>query len=181
MKYLLFLVCLTSQAFAYDVNLDRAEVIFEDRLEGSVNVWCRDDNNRTRTNYYNCNESVLRDGNYAKLVVSNGTIDADYVKLQRVGSKYIKGAKFNATTGISTGSFNLWVGSLFQRPMLNRGVNTIKYKFFKKKKLIAEGEFDVDVVRGKTRDCGYGTLSTSRCPSAYEACSEFYRRRNYCR
>jgi hypothetical protein len=180
MKYLLFLICLTSHAFAIEVNLDRAEIIFEDRLEGNVSVRCQENNN-SRTLYYNCQESVLRDGNYAKLVVTNGSIDADYVKLQRLGSKYIKGATFNANTGISKGSFNLWVGSLFQRPMLNRGVNTIKYKFFKNKKIVGEGEFDVDVVRGKTRDCGYGSLSVGSCLGAYEACSEFYRRRNYCR
>jgi len=176
MKIFMLILLTIPYSHAFDVNLDRSGDIFEDEIFGRVSVRCN--GNMIRT--IRCYDSNLRGGNYGTLVVTNGSIDADYVKLQREGSRYIKGAKFNAETGQSTVDFNLWVGSALQRPLLTRELNKIKYKFFKNKELVDEGVFEVNVAQGEANDCGWDSRMYQQCPSDYQACSDFFRFRNYC-
>lgn len=178
MKFL-FLLLLPMSAFSFDVNFDRAGTITETELEGTVRVSCSE-NGTNRSYTSNCYASYLQGGDYGRVVVSNGSVDADYVKLQTQGSKYIKGATFNAQTGESIGKFNLWIGSLFQRPMLKRGKNLIDYKFLKNKVVVAEGTFEVTVESNDYRSCGYGSVYSGSC-STINACEDFFYRRNYCR
>jgi hypothetical protein len=180
MKFLSLFLLLPMSVFAFDVNFDRANTITETELEGTVRYSCFD-NGASRSYTSNCYASYLQGGDYGRVVVSNGTIDADYVKLQRQGSKYIKGATFNAQTGKSIGKFNLWVRSLFQRAMLKRGKNLIDYKFFKNKELVAEGTFEVVVESNDYRSCGYGSVYTGSNCGNVNACEEFFYRRNYCK
>ena len=104
------------------------------------------------------------------------------MKVQRAGSRYIKGSKFYSKSGKSKNSFNLWIRSAFQRALLVRGENTIMYKFFKNKELVHSGELTINVSKGENRDCGWGSRSVTfgQCPQQYQACSDFFRYRNYC-
>jgi hypothetical protein len=168
---------MTSSVFAQDVNLDRVGVIYSDEIDGIVDVFCGNKSWHT----YRCYESYLRGGDYGRVVVSNGSIDADYVKLQRIGSRYIKGAKFNAKTGRSTGKFNLWIRTLFQRAMLKPGMNEIQYTFTKKKQEVQRGSFLIEVKEGNSRSCQRGSIHTRDCSSPDQACNQYFRKFNYCK
>lgn len=167
-----------SQAFALDIGFDRTGEILENQISGRVTLYCPG-----RIDNFSCYESGLIGGNRSKLFVKNGSIDADQVKLQRVGSRKVKVSKFYSKSGISKSNFNLWIGTLTQRPLLKRGQNTIRYRFYKKKQLVHEGEFDVLVTTNERRDCGWGTVSSRimQCPDRYSVCNQFFRLRNYCR
>jgi hypothetical protein len=180
MKKFIFITLLTllnSSVYSQDVNLDRSGVIYNDEVEGVVDVFCGNKSWHT----YRCYESYLRGGDYGRVVVTNGTIDADYVKLQRSGSKYIKSAKFNSKTGKSTGHFNLWIRTLFQRAMLKPGINEINFTFTKKKQEVTSGQFSVEVLEGDTRSCQRGSVHSRECPSPDQSCREYFRKYNYCR
>ena len=178
MKFIVLGLLFASSAHALEVGFDRENEISEVEIYGRVSMYCS-----TTSSSFNCYRSGLVGGNRSCLFIKNGTIDADFVKLQRVGSRYIKGSRFDSKKGRSKSSFNLWLRSLTQRALLTRGVNTIKFQFFKKNQLIEEGEFEVTVETSESRDCGLGTINirTGQCPQQYQACDQLFRYRNYCR
>ncbi len=152
-------------AMGLDVNLGHGDTIKTDEIEGYVSVHCRGGDNNSWNNY-SCYSNDLAGGNYGKVVVTNGSIDADWVKLQREGSKYIKGSKFNALTGETRKNFNLWIKSLLQRPLLKMGENKIKYTFTKNKKVVKTGTFTLNVIEGEYRECRNGSSTYyGNCPS----------------
>lgn len=181
MKNAIWMLCLliSTSALAYDVGLERGDVIQTDEIEGFVSVNCRE-NGQPRWYTYSCYDIALVGGAYGKLVVTNGSVDADWVKLQRSGQNIIKGAAFNSSTQQTGNNFNLWISTLFQKPLLDKGVNIINYTFEKQGQSVAGGQFQVDVVEGDYRQCPRGSLYFSSCPSITTACSEYFRRYNYC-
>ena len=168
-------------AYAYTVSLDRQGVMTEDFLRGSVRVQCNQ-NGRIYYQNYLCDSSLLRGGNFGYLVVTNGSLDADFVQMSSFANNTTKSSRFNALTGRSFSQFNLWMSSVFQRPLLHRGLNTIAYTFFKNNAIVAQGSFNVNIYRGNDLNCGFGNLFYNTiCPNLFQACDDFFRRRNYCR
>lgn len=171
----------TSQlAFALNIGFGHGPTIKTDEIEGYVSVQCRGGDNNSWNNY-SCYSNDLVGGDYGKIIVSQGTIDADWVKIQREGSKYIKGSRFNSLTGETKKNFNLWIKTLLQRPLLKKGQNKIHYTFTKNKKIVKKGSFLVEVVDGEFRQCRNGSSTYyGNCPSSYSACDDYFYRNNYC-
>lgn len=178
-KFLISLILFSiHNAYSLDVQFEGGNDIEILSREGTVNVSCTENGNRRRYSY-SCYDSTLTSGSYGAVEVIGGTIDADYVKLQRKGSKYIKKIKYYPKRNRSSRRINLWVRTLFQRSLLKSGENIIKYRFFKNKKVILQGEFVANVSPGRSDYCGRGSIYTTSCPSMYQACDSFFRR--YCR
>lgn len=180
-----FVLCVFSvlsfQAFSADVGFERGNIIKTDEIDGYVSVNC-EERGQSRWYSYSCYDIALVGGAYGKVKVSNGQVDADWVKLRREGSNRIKGAAFNLGTQETGKNFNLWISSLFQRPLLVKGKNTINYTFEKQNQIVSEGQFEVDVIEGEYRTCPRGTLYYySACPTINTACADYFRRYNYCR
>jgi hypothetical protein len=180
----LMILTFTFSSFAFELQFERGNEMNTTQLIGNVEVSCFNSigSNRTRTyNYYRCNDLLLNGGDYGAVMVVDGSIDADWVKLQREGSRYIKGSRFNAVTGKSKKNYNMWIHSVFQKPLLKVGENIIRYTFTKKKVVVATGSFTVYVHNDVVRQCQRSTIiNYGPCPSAYSACQEYYYRQNYC-
>jgi hypothetical protein len=182
MKLLAIIIMVLSTQYTYALNIGfgHGSTIKTDEVEGYVSVHCRGGDNNSWNNY-SCYSNDLVGGDYGKVVVNNGTIDADWVKLQREGSKYVKGSKFNALTGETRKNFNLWIRTLLQRPLLEKGENKIIYTFTKNKKIVKTGSFIVTVIEGEFRQCRNGSSTYyGNCPSSYSACDDYFQRHNYC-
>lgn len=171
----LFLV----SSYALDIQIEGGNEVKVNTKEGLVMVRCSDSRGRRRHYSYQCYNSSLSSGNFGAIEVLNTNIDADFVKLQRVGSKYIKGVKYFSQHSRSERNLNLWIETLLQRPLLVFGENTLKYQFFKNNELVEKGEFNVHVDYGEQIHCGAGSILYSFCPTSFRACDDFFFR--YCR
>ena len=182
MKKLIIFILSASTCLSYglEIQFEGGNQIEMETREGYVTERCQD-GNIVRINNYFCSDRSLSSGSFAAVEVLNESIDADWVTLQRVGSRYIKGVQFNSREGKSTKKINLWVGTLFQRPLLVEGENTIKYRFSKKKNTVLEGEFIVNVVSGELISCRSGSIYSGYCRGYYSACEEYLYRGSNCR
>ena len=185
-KIILFVSIIVSfSAIAFDIGFERGNEMSTLDMRGRATVYCNSSSGNDRGpeyKYYNCDDTLLLGGDYGAIVVTNGSVDADWLKLQREGSKYIKGARFNTQTGKTKYNYNLWIRTVFQKPLLKMGENVIKYTFTKRKKVVASGTFTVYVNEGEVRQCRSMTLfGYGSCPSRVMACDDLYRRQNYCK
>lgn len=138
----------------------------------------------TTFNDFNCYDQSLSPANFTRLV-SEEFIDADRYWIEATfenGKKKTKDGKFKRRKRRSS-TINLWVRSVFQRPLLRYGINEIRYKLYKKKELVLEGSFDVSVETGEYYQCGFGFLyynNNNACFNQYQVCSD-YLNSYYCR
>ena len=168
-------------ASAFDIGFERGSTIKTDEIDGYVSVNC-EERGQSRWYSYSCYDIALVGGAYGKIKVTNGSVDADWVKLRREGSNHIKGAAFNATEQQTGRNFNLWISTLFQKPLLEKGKNLVNFTFEKQGQLVSQGQFEVEIIEGEYRSCPRGTLYYySACPTINTACSDYFRRYNYCR
>jgi len=180
---MIYIFSLSSFIYAQDVSFKRGLQIPTIEISGHVSVRCDDGNRGSRNYYYNCYDSSLTNGgSYGQIVVNETPIDADWVKLQKDGTKYIKGSHFNGSTQESKKNFNLWIRTLLQRPLLSMGENLINYTFLKENKEVFSGQMSVQVIEGESRVCRNGSLwYRGSCPSVYSACADYFQKYNYCK
>ena len=183
MKVLTVLMLITASFSAHSqtISLERGNTIRTDEISGYVYVSCRQEKKIKEFGSY-CYDLALVGGSYGKVVVTDGAIDADWVTLQREGTRHIKGARFNPETQATGKKYNLWIRTLLQRALLKKGLNEINYTFKKNKVEVASGVMNIDVVEGDSRACSTRTLYYGNsCPSISQACSDYFYRQNYCR
>lgn len=152
----------------------------ENNLRGTVTMYCP-----TRTQIVNCNAAYLSPSTYSKFIY-NGATDATDVELNRDGARSVKKSRFNSETLESKKSFNLWVGSLLQRPLLKRGVNVINYTLKgEDKEVVERGQFEVLVEQSPTRLCPWDTyrsFNDNDCRSGGQhICNAYFQRHRLCR
>jgi hypothetical protein len=155
-------------------------------LTGTMYVTCNDGRNHD-TATIRCRGNYLSPAEFTKFVTDSG-IDADKVTLtykDHKGKMKSKSSSFNSSKGESKKRFNLWIGSLFQRPMLNYyGENKIGYKLTKNDEAVEEGSFIVNVEKLPTRTCRYRSYYSSNvsdCRSGSSLCDRYFKEQNYCR
>lgn len=182
----LMMVIFSFSAMALDVGFDSGNNLNSVELSGSVRVFCTDSRG-TDTRFAMCYSNILSPNEYARIVVTNGTVDADKVSVVAYhadGSSRSKSAGFDSVKGESTKRFNLWISTVFQRPLLDGGENRVVYTFTKNGAVVLEGEFTANVNEGQARECPYGTIYSSRgddCKTGAFVCDEYFRKYNYCR
>lgn len=147
-------------------------------IQGQVSVYCP---NTSRI--INCYDSYLSPGSYSKFTYS-GEQKVDKVELEAIyedGKSRKKSSKMKKN--VSKRNFNLWIGSLLQRPLFNYGENIVKYKFSNNGKEVESGELSVQVERTATRYCpwaSYRGFNESDCNNTAAICSNYFRRYNDC-
>lgn len=159
-------------------------------LSGSVGLWCPDDRKESDSQIQkrsyklvNCRANILMPGEFSK-VVYNGAAAADEISLsvtQGSGKRVTKKSRLN--NGVSTKNINLWVRTLFQRPLLDFGTNQVEYSVTNNDNLVAAGSFDVYVDSLPDRNCRHRTYSApfpSDCTSTISICDRYFRDENYC-
>jgi len=156
-------------------------------IEGRLSVSCTG-STTTGPSYGTayCNSEILNPGEYSYFVGSK--VDADSVTLQATWengkTSKVKTEKYDGVNGKSAKSFNLWISTLLQRPLLNYGKNTVKYSLTKNGSTVEEGTFVVDVVTGAKSVCqrsGYYTSTNNQdCSFPSNLCSRYFAENNYC-
>lgn len=151
-------------------------------LRGSFNLTCSSGSER-RSVLRRCGAYFLSPSNRAKFITDSG-VDAKKVTLRRVNSKgkiIKKKSKFKPSTGESKKSFNLWLRSLTQRPLLTYGENIISYELTGNE--VEKGEFIVNVEKMATKTCrhdSYRVYNMSYCSDPNGYCSQYFRDHNFC-
>lgn len=169
-----------TQGFSYG---DTFEVI---ELSSRVELECRARYGRVTRQIFYCRDQFLSPSDWDHFVFEG--VDADEVELTATyenGDMRTKKEDFDAAKGRTEDRVNLWIGTLFQRPLLSFGHNEISYKMLKQDQTVEEGNFSVQVRLGERRFCRngyYHTRDPHRCHTSNdEICNFHYRRQNWCR
>ncbi len=184
MKFVFTLVFLfASTGFAQSVNFrdgNRFEVITAD---GWASLNCAIYGMGMRT--ISCSEDLISPDVFG-VVKSDTSIDADHVTLvatHESGKQTTKTASYDSKSGESD-RVNLLISTLFQKPLLNLGHNSIAYTFTKNSKPVVTGTFESTVTIVEQRRCRNrfvtGT-SPTMCQNESFACDEYFREERDCK
>lgn len=176
MKGLIALILiLTGGIVAADTTFEHGTVYSATSISGNVWVHCGNQASELR----HCAGYDLEPGMYTRLVSG---ADADRFTVEALhadGKTTKKKGKFDAEAGKSD-SINLWLRTLFQRPLLAMGQNLVRYTLTKKGEVVEQGEFNVSVETGARQACPTGTVwsSGNNCGSTAYVCDMYFNR--YC-
>ena len=157
-------------------------------VEGQVTVSCNGFNG-TGSAIYSCRDIALEPSLYDYFVGPQDTKATDVeLKCTRPdGSVRTKSSGYNGAKGVSYDSFNLWISTLFQKPLLQIGTNKIDYRLIsndRAKTEISKGSFEVKVTRAPLRRCQpahYNSTDINDCSSQYSICLRYFEEFNNCR
>lgn len=172
-------------AMAKGPGLSGGDLFEAQSIEGRVSVRCNSPQGNDFAVYY-CSENILLPGDWDRFVHPD-KVAGDEVTLvshQQSGKVRTKTKDYDASSGISD-NFNLWIATLFQRPLLDYGLNRIDYEVTKSGIVQDMGSFDVRVEQSaETLRCPARTYFSSRlsdCRSGgYNICQRYFRDLNYC-
>ena len=142
---------------------------------GSLTLVCPGE---TRVVY--CSDHILFPVDHDYLTFPQN-INADIVRVSRVNSRgqvRTKSSRILGNSGKSAKTFNLWVKTLFQRPLLAMGVNTLKYEFINDGDTVKQGEFTVVVNEGENKYCEHIVMSgmPGDCINPHSLCGVYFTR-----
>ncbi len=169
-------ICILPAVFASDrIGFSSGDTFSAYDYEGSMTLFCPGESRRVI-----CRGHGLEPGEFDHLVFPS-TIDADKVTLTRTntrGDTRTKSSDIRNGQSRSKKSFNLWIRTLFQRPLLSMGDNTIRYSFEKNGNVIEEGTFHTQVIDGGIKSCRHLTLTGGQgeCQNPSLKCNEYFRR-----
>lgn len=135
---------------------------------------------------YSCRDVILEPAEMDYFVGPQG-ISADTVVLQVThadGSSRMKSYPYDSTTFRTTKRVNLWMASLFQKPLLEDGLNKFSYNLKQADQMVQTGHFDVQVVRGAPRTCPYSSITIwdpNECSNQVSVCRRYFQQFNDCR
>lgn len=171
---------------AFAVDFEGATEFTNITLEGSFRVTCQNGREFRQANHY-CRGYILNPtGSFARLTDDSGVV-ADRVELQTTrkdGGRVIKKRmRWDAANGQTERDVNLWVRTLFQRPLLEMGDNEVRYAYTKNGQRVKEGSFFANVAQGEARSCEPRTLHTGNlffCENYGSACNHYFTQQNNC-
>ena len=155
-----------------------------DTMEGSVQVRCQEGPYSDYA-FFTCRENTLVPYDLSYFYGPEG-LDADKVIItanHEDGSDRKKSEKYDAKKLRTQSRINLAVGSMTQRPLLERGVNRIDYQFQKKSQPILTGSYEIRVNRGQIRNCrpaSYTSRSLQDCRNSSNVCQHYFNQNNFC-
>lgn len=182
-KYLLALLLCSTTSFA--AGFSGGEQFSTVNLFGRLNVQCSGPQGTT-SGFADCRGQILNPGEYSYFVGPKSEADSvTLVATHEDGSvSKPKTEKYDGLAGKSKKSFNLWISTVFQRPLLNFGKNIVNYTLSQNGKMNEQGSFIVNVVDGGRSVCQrtgfyYSTLE-SDCQFPQNLCSRYFSENNYC-
>jgi hypothetical protein len=156
-------------------------------LEGQVHVTCEGFNGGGAATF-TCRDVVLdpvsvdyfvgpRDARAVRYQVSN---------LREDGSVRSKEDNYDGARGRSATGVNLWISTLFQKPLLAAGKNKISYAIYAEnnREPLSRGEVMITVSRNASRTCPtthYNSADVNDCNSQYSVCQRYFQQFNNCR
>ncbi len=171
---------------ADEIGFDLGNNFESKAIEGDVTVQCNGFGGQFESATFACSEELLDPNEYAKFQGHKGA-DADLVILKAThedGSVREKNEGFDSSTGLSKDTFNLWISTLFQRPLLDMGKNEILYTLKKSGNLVLMGNFTANVKRTATRYCTrhgfYNSNDINDCRFSNNICDRYFYENNYC-
>lgn len=181
-----FLVVVTSQALASErTGLSAGNEFEAVNIRGDISVHCHDSREGLRVVTHRCSLEILDPSEYSYFQTERG-ISADKVTLKAKhadGSSRTKSSRFDSNTGRSRSEFNLWIHTLFQRPLLEAGRNKVEYKLERDNRVVKTGNFEVNVRRKADRVCPRGSYVSHRmddCRMSASICDRYFHEYNYC-
>jgi len=153
-------------------------------IYGDLDVQCHDPGHGMRTAFFQCQEQTLDPAEYSYF--TGPKVQADQVHLKAVWQNgHQTGTKdVGYADGKSVDAINLWISTLFQRPLLDEGLNKVSYELSNSGKTVASGEFDVMVDEAGTLHCPRGFIDSfvsADCDNQYSVCDRYFRDHNYCK
>jgi hypothetical protein len=182
-KLLLSLLLCSATTFA--AGLSGGDQYSTQNIYGRLNVQCMGPQGST-TAFADCRGQILNPGEYSYFVGPKSEADSvTLVATHENGSvSKAKTEKYDGQAGKSKKSFNLWISTVLQRPLLDFGKNTVKYTLSENGRVTEQGTFVVTVVDGGRSVCqriGYYTsASSSDCQFPSNLCSRYFSENNYC-
>jgi len=154
-----------------------------DPIYGNLTVNCHDPRFGMRTVNFQCQDLRLAPVEYDYF--EGPKVDADFVELVSTfeNGKKSKMKSSNYRDGASTDQLNLWISTLFQRPLLNEGKNQVSFKLKKRGTIVHQGQFEVRIDKGPSHRCPNGIINSNQpsdCESAYTICDEYFRQYHFC-
>lgn len=135
---------------------------------------------------YRCFGYAFAPNEYARF--AGPKIDADQVELvafRQDGTSFTKVSAYDSSIGRSIDSFNLWVETVFQRPLLKLGRNDIRWTLTKRGRAVATGTYIADVFQRPSLLCprvSQTSWDMNDCRSSSRVCQDyFYRFGSQCR
>ena len=149
-------------------------------VRSSITLYCYNGDGRgTTSRFYNCNNEYISPVAYSRFVNDSG-VSAKKVRLQvtRANCSVKTKTKKWSNKKEQSRSFNLWIGSLLQRPLLDIGANQISYEMLAKSgEVVESGEFNVNVERKPAVVCAHRTFNAynNDCSFPDAFCRRVYR------
>lgn len=154
-------------------------------IRGSVSVQCSSSQGNSSA-VFSCGDNILYPGDF-DFFYHPGKVAGDKVTLrseQANGRVRSSSKKYDPSTGLSTRRFNLWISTLFQRPLLDVGVNRIDFEVTERGVITDIGTFEVVVNQApEVKVCQrrhYFSSNLDDCRNGANICSRYFRELNYC-
>lgn len=164
------------------LNLSQGEEFQATWLSGEATVFCNSGRDH-RYSVVRCGMSTLDPVEFDYIVSRD--LDADSITLNykdHRGKSRSKKVKYDSKKNRSHKRVNLWIRTLFQRPLLHLGKNEIRFTAFKNGEEIHSVERDIIVRNGGQRICAprvYHSRNMNDCIGA-SICRRFFYDQRYC-
>lgn len=191
MKNAIFIaiLLLASWSWASEVGFQKGNERSSIIVEGDIVVVCDDPfQGGTQFGNFHCQRDILLPSEFDYFQGPEG-VRADEVTLTAVRedkSTRSKTIDYDTAKMQSSKRFNLWIISLFQRPLLKMGRNQVTYVMKRKGKVTSSGQFEVNVNDGGVKACSrrgfYRSTVGSDCfgVGANKFCDQYFFENKYC-
>jgi hypothetical protein len=184
--YIIFLsISFSSFVFGADVGFFDGNRFFINQISGGFSINCYGQGCSSYGSA-SCRESYLFPSSWTRFY-NYTKINAEKVRLVAIhedGSINEKTARFDPESGTSTSDFNLWIHTLFQRPLLEIGQNRVEFFMLLEGEVVQAGHFNVAVIFAESRRCryrSYYSYNHNDCMSPASLCRTYFREENLCR
>jgi hypothetical protein len=176
-----FVLSLLAATVLHAEGFSSGSKFIANNLEGNAVVMCNQNGMSQSVSVW-CTGDTLAPAEY-DYFVSDESVDADALTLsatQQSGKQVVKTESYSPKTNRSS-HFNLWIQTLTQKPLLNVGINKIKFEFKKLNKVVRTGEFIVEIEMGPSLRCANRSFyENSDCMFATAICPRYFQQENYC-
>lgn len=186
MKYsLIFILFSIFSLSSFAQNFKSGNEFTATPLYGTVHMTCFGNGTQpTKSVVYQCQDLRLFPVEYDFFLGPQG-VEADTLELTSIresGSSTNK--KVSYKDGSSVNRVNLWIRSLFQDPLLGKGMNQVEYNLKLNGQSVSQGKINVLVKQGQSVNCPTENLIGnlySDCDTPYTACQNYFSHNNFCR
>lgn len=154
------------------------------QIYGDISVTCQNGPQYEYQNFH-CSAELVTPGSSDLFAGPAGT-NADKVTLTAThedGSTRTKSEKYDASKNLSKKSFNLWIWTLTQRPLLEMGSNKVKYVLTKGAQTVSEGEFTAVGSAIPAKSCPYRqyfSVDPNDCRFMNQMCDRYFWENHNC-